>query len=122
MYVPLDFSLMFENINLGKISGLILAENFDFLKRMFNSAIGMSPSNRAEAVLESSLKRIIPTEIPPEMSTYLSRVALRSIVGLKPIEINAKDKGAIRKLKGSISWISKEKMDVTEIIRDMRDR
>lgn len=121
MYRLLDVSSVFENFDLRKTGNIILMKSFDFLERMLGNTSKTSPSNTAEVVLKSSLQQFIPREMTPEMSNYLARVALRTLVGLPPIEINARDKDAISKLKGSISWISKEKIDVTEIIREMRD-
>jgi hypothetical protein len=121
MYWKLDISSVFGNLDLGKAANAVLSESFGFLAKAFGCDIETSPNHVAKAILERSLKRLIPKEMAPEVTDYLSRNTLRSIVGLSPFEINTRDKDAIRKLKGSISWLSKEKIDVTEIIRKMRE-
>jgi len=50
---------------------------------------------------------------------YYSRVNLRLLLGLSPKY--KEDPEAIKALSGSISWITNKKIDVTEIIRNMRD-
>lgn len=121
MYNPLDMSVGFRNLDLGKTANAVLLKCLGFMERTLGSTIKASLNHAAEAVLESSLKQLIPKEMTPEMSDYLSRVALRTLVGLPRIDINDRDDDAILRLKGSISWIGKKKVDVTEIIRDMRD-
>jgi hypothetical protein len=122
MYFLPDFSLTFKNLDLRKVSNSILSKNFDLLIGIFKRLIEtVSPVDTAEFMLESSLKHYIPKEITPEISAYLSRITLRSLFGLPSIGISSRDKDAIRKLKGSISWISKNKIDVTESIRKMRE-
>ena len=121
MYCLLDVSSVFENLDLRKTADTILMKSLGFLERAIGFTIKQSQNHIAEAVLESSLKHLIPKEMSPEISDYLSRTALRSMIGLMPIEVGARDKDAILKLKGSISWLSKEKIDVTEIIREMRE-
>jgi 5,10-methenyltetrahydromethanopterin hydrogenase len=121
MYRLLDISAVFENLDLRKVANIVLMKSFSFLEGIFGDIGETSPNQIASAVLEGSLKRLIPKEMPPEVSDYLSRNTLRSIAGLSPIEINTMDKDAIRKLKGSISWLTKGKIDVTEIIREMRE-
>lgn len=121
MYRLSDVSSIFENFDLRKTGNIILMKSFDFLEGMLGNVGKTSPSNTANVILRSSLQQFIPREMTPEMSNYLARVALRTLVGLPLIEITAKDKDAISKLKGSISWISEKKIDVTEIIREMRD-
>ena len=55
----------------------------------------------------------------PHQGDYYSRLDLRLALGLSPVfEENPE---AIRSLEGAISNITKEKIDVTEIIRNMRD-
>jgi hypothetical protein len=121
MYRLLDISAGFEDFDLRKVANVILGKSFSFLEGIFGDTGETSPNHIASAVLESSLKQLIPKEMTPEVTDYLSRSTLRSIVGLSPIEVNTVDKDAIRKLKGSISWLSKEKIDVTEIISEMRE-
>jgi len=121
MYRMLDVSLVLENFDLQKIANTVLIKSLDFLEKIFGDTSRASPSHAADAVLESSIQHFIPREMTPEMSNYLSRVALRALVGLPPIEIHIRDRDALRKLKGSIAWISKEKIDVTESIRRMRE-
>jgi predicted regulator of amino acid metabolism with ACT domain len=121
MYQLLDVSSLLENFDLRKTANIVLMKSFSILEGILGGAERTSPNHVASAVLESSLKHLIPKEISPEVADYLSRNTLRSIVGLRPIEINTTDKDAIRKLKGSISWLSKEKIDITEIIREMRE-
>jgi len=121
MYRLLDVSSVFESFDLRKVANVVLIKSFSFLAGIFGDAGETSPNHIASAVLESSLKHLVPKEMTPEVTDYLSRSTLRSIVGLSPIEINTMDKDALHKLKGSISWLSKEKIDVTEIIREMRE-
>jgi len=121
MYRLLDMSAVFEDFDLRKVANVVLMKSFSFLEGIFGDAGEISPNQIASAVLESSLERLVPKEITPEVTDYLSRNTLRSIIGLSPIQINTIDKDAIRKLKGSISWLSKEKINVTEIIREMRE-
>ena len=121
MYRLLEVSSVFENFDLRKVANIVLMKSFSFLEGIFGDTGEMSPNHIASAVLESSLKQLVPKEITPEVTDYLSRNTLRSLVGLSPIDINTRDKDALRKLKGSISWLSKEKIDITEIIREMRE-
>ncbi|MCJ7634548.1 hypothetical protein MUP77_19420 [Candidatus Bathyarchaeota archaeon] len=121
MYRLLDVSSVLENLDLGKVASAVLTKSFSFVEGFFGDTRETSPSFIASAVLENSLKQLFPKEMTPEVTDYLSRTALRSIVGLSPIEIGGRDKDAITKLKGSISWLTKEKIDVTEIIREMRE-
>jgi len=121
MYRLLDLSLALENLDLGKVASAVLTKSFSFVQGFFGDTGETSPSFIASAVLANSLRQLIPKEMTPEVTDYLSRTALRSIVGLSPIKIGSRDKDAITKLKGSISWLTKEKIDVTEIIREMRE-
>lgn len=122
MYRLLDFSASLENLNIEKTANTMFAKRFEFLRHVYGSLIGeMSPDRTSSIVLETSLKRFFHKELTPEVSNYYSRMSLRSLVGLPVIDINGRDNDAVPRLKGSISWISKKKVDVTEIIRDMRD-
>jgi len=121
MYRLLDVSLALQNLDLGKTASAILIKSFSFVEGFFGDTTEASPSFIASAVLENSLKQLIPKEMTPEVTDYLARTALRSIVGLSPIDIGSRDKDAIIKLKGSISWLTQKKIDVTEIIREMRE-
>lgn len=121
MYRLLDVSPVFENFDLRKVANIVLTKSFSFLEEIFGNAGEISPNSIASAVLESSLKQFVPKEMTPEVSNYYSRMSLRTLVGLPTIDINDRDDDAILRLRGSISWISKKKVDVTEIIRDMRD-
>jgi hypothetical protein len=118
---PMDISLGFGHLDLRKTANNVLLKCLDFVQKALSSTIETSPNQTAETVLENSLKQFIPAGITPEVADYLSRNTLRAIVGLPPIQINATDKDAIRKLKGSVSWLSKEKINVTDIIREMRE-
>ena len=55
----------------------------------------------------------------PQQEEYYSRLSLRLALGLPPVF--EEDPEAIRSLEGVISNITKEKIDVTGIIRNMRD-
>jgi len=122
MYRLLDFSTSLENLNIEKTANTMFAKRFEFLRHVYDSLIGeISPDRTSSIVLETSLKRFFHKELTPEVSNYYSRMSLRSLVGLPVIDINGRDNDAVPRLKGSISWISKKKVDVTEIIRDMRD-
>ncbi len=122
MYRLLDFSASLENLNIEKTANTMFAKRFEFLRHVYDSLIGeISPDRTSSIVLETSLKRFFHKELTPEVSNYYSRMSLRSLVGLPVIDINGRDNDAVPRLKGSISWISKKKVDVTEIIRDMRD-
>lgn len=122
MYRLLDLSKGLENLDMGKIANTQFIKGLDFLRSVFGSVIGEASMDRtASIVLETSSKYLLPKDLTPEMSNYFSRIALRTLVGLPIIDINDRDKDAVHKLKGSISWISKKEIDVTEIIRDIRD-
>lgn len=121
MYFP-DFSSTLENLDLKKTGASILEKNLDFLRGIYKHFMeNISPITTTGLVLETYLEHCTPKEITPEMSEYLSRMTLRTLVGLPSININTKKKDAIKKLEGSISWITKEKIDVTEFIREMRE-
>lgn len=63
-------------------------------------------------------KRMLDVLVPiPE--DHHSRLNLRLALGLAPVF--KEDPDAIRSLDGAISNITKEKINVTEIIRNMRD-
>ena len=55
----------------------------------------------------------------PHQEDYYSRLSLRLALDLPPVF--EEDPEAIKSLEGAISNITKEKIDVTEIIRNMRD-
>lgn len=122
MYFP-DFWSIADNLDLRKTVSSVLQKNLDFLREMYKRNIdNFSPPITAHLILENSLARYTPKEITPEMSQYLSRLALRNLVGLPPLEMNTKEREAIKKLEGSISWMTKEKIDVTDFIREIRER
>lgn len=122
MFFP-DFSPIADNLDLKKTVVSVLQKNFDFLRDVYKRSMeNFSPTVTAQLILKSSLERCTPKDFTPEISEYLSRMALRNLVGLPSFEINVKKKDAIEKLEGSISWITKEKIDVTEFIREMRER
>lgn len=122
MYRLLDLSASLQNLDVGKTANTLFIKGLDFLRSAYSSAMGeVSPDRTTSAILETSLKHFFPEELIPEMSSYSSRISLRTLVGLPLIDINDRDKDAIHRLKGSISWISKKKVDVTETIRSMRD-
>lgn len=122
MYFP-DFLSIADNLDLRKTVSSVLQKDLNFLKEMYKRSIeNFSPAITAQLVLESSLEQCTPKEITPEVAQYLSRMALRNLVGLPSLEINTKKKDAIKKLEGSISWMTKEKIDVTELIREIRER
>lgn len=122
MYQLPDLSAVLENLDIEKIANSLFTKGLDLLRNVYGSVIGeVSPDRTASTVLETSLKHFLPKELTPEISNYFSRIALRTLVGLPAIDINDRDKDAIHRLRGSISWISKKKVDVTEIVRDMRD-
>ena len=121
MYFP-DFSSILDNLDLKKTGASILEKNFDFLRGVYKGIIeSISPITTSESMLETSLEKCILAEITPEMSEYLSRMALRSLFGLPSIGIESKDTDAIKKMEGSISWLTKEKINVTEIMREIRE-
>jgi hypothetical protein len=114
MFELLDFSKIINSFNLSKIVNTIFTDNYNFLKNIYDNI-----SSKVTISIGNSVTGLInPT---PEMSEYVSRMALRSLVDLSPIGMTIADENAIRKLKGSISWFSAEKMDVTETIREIRD-
>jgi len=57
--------------------------------------------------------------IPPIDKENYARMNLRMLLGLSPSY--KEDPEAIRSLSGSISWMVKEKIDITESISNMRD-
>jgi hypothetical protein len=100
----------------------MFTKSFEVLRHVYDSLMGeRSPDKTSSTVLEASLRHFFPKELTYEVSNYHQRMSLRSLVGLPAIDINYRDNDAILRLKGSISWMSKKKVDVTEIIRDIRD-
>jgi len=117
-----DFSPILKNFNLIKTIDSILNKNFDFVREMHKYVSeNFSPANTAKSMLKSSLELYIPKEITPEVGEYLSRMALRTLVGLPIIGITVREVNAIKELEGSISWLTKDKIDVTELIRRLRE-
>ena len=112
MFELLDFSEILNSFDLSKIVDSVFMDNYVFLKNVYNNIISKIGIDNSVSIL------LKPT---PEMSEYTSRMALRSLVNLPPIGMNTADTNAIKKLKGSISWFSSEKIDVTETIREIRD-
>ena len=56
---------------------------------------------------------------PFDERDFNARLSLRSMLGLSPAF--REDTEAIEQLSGSISWITREKIDVTNMLRKMRD-
>lgn len=66
------------------------------------------------------LKQILPKPMLIPEDRY-KRLNLRLLVGLPPISKQDENPESIKELGGCISWISKNKIDVTELIREIRD-
>lgn len=116
MFGLFDFSKIFDTFNLSKIVNSVFMNSYTSFKDMTKKII---PDNSVINVLNPSLG-LAPPEITPETSGFASRIALRSLAGLPPIA-PAQKTNTIEQLSGSISWLSKEKIDVTEVIRELRD-
>lgn len=117
-----NISPMFGFLNLKDKIESILENNLASLKALHRSLKeNIVLPEMAERMMMSSLKLYTQREITPEMVEYLSRMALRSLASLPPIQISTKNRDAIKKLEGSISWITEKEIDVTEFIREMRE-
>ena len=66
-----------------------------------------------------NLQRQMLDILVPIQEDYRSRLSLRLALGLSPVF--KEDPDAIRSLEGAISNITKEKVNVTEFIRNIRD-
>lgn len=126
MYSLPNLLSVFETLNLKDIVNSILDKNVDFMKGFYkrleeNSARSIIPSETTKKVLITSLEQYTPKKLTPEMLDYLSRMTLRSLVGLPTVPVATRDKEAIKELEGSISWVTEEEIDVTEFIRKMRE-
>lgn len=71
---------------------------------------------KADVLLKQTILRPIM-----EPKDHYQRLYLRSLVGLPTIPKAGADLASVRDLKGCISWVSKSKIDVTELIREIRD-
>ena len=121
MFELFDFSKVLDSFNFAKVINSIFMDNYLYLRNLCNNIIGkVSQSNSIRTMLKPTLC-VQPEEKYSEMTEYASRIALRSLVNLPPVDANVADINAIKELKGSISWISKNKIDVTEVIREIRD-
>lgn len=122
MYFLPDISSVFKTLNLKDTIDSIWDKNLDFLKGLYKRLEeSIVPFESAEKMLITSLEQYATKEMSPEMLDYLSRMTLRSLVGLPLVPISTKNKDAIRELEGSISWLTEEEIDVTEFIRKMRE-
>jgi len=122
LYFLPNISSVFKTLKLKDTIDSILDKNLDFLKELYKSLEeSIVPFKSAEKILMTSLEQYTTKGISPEMLDYLSRMNLRSLVGLPPVPISTKNKDAIRELEGSISWLTEEEIDVTEFIRKMRE-
>ena len=117
-----DFSLILKILDLREASYYILEKNLDILKTIYKGLEeSIVPSKTTQRMLATSLEKYTIPKISPEMMDYISRMTLRSLVGLPLVPIGTKNKNGIRELEGSISWLTEEKIDVTEFIRKMRE-
>jgi len=113
---------MFGFLNLKSRVEFILEKNLASLTASYGSLKeNIAPSETTKRMMISSLKPYVLREIPPETVEYFSRMTLRSLAGLPPIQISTKNRNAIKELEGSISWITEGEIDVTEFIRKMRE-
>jgi hypothetical protein len=69
---------------------------------------------RPEILLKQTMLKPIT-----EPKDHYQRLYLRNLVGLPPIPKT--ETASVEDLKGCISWISTSKIDVTELIREIRD-
>jgi len=118
-------------VNLKEIQSFQIYEPFTILSNLINTVtkfIGKgvklfkpSEPQRVFEYVEKSqdIQRQMLGILLPYQEDYYSRANLRSLVGLTPLF--EEDPQAIRSLEGAISNITKEKIDVTEFIRNMRD-
>lgn len=71
---------------------------------------------------EAMVKQVVASLKPkPKVEDYSQRLILRSLVGLPYISLSDERPTAINELSGSISWIVRKKINVTEFLREMRD-
>jgi len=117
MFGLFDFSKIVDSFNLAKMANSIFMTSYTSFKNFIKKAV---PNNSIANVLTPPLS-FISRKMTPEMSEYASRIALRSLVGLSPLATNTLGANAVKRLSGSVSWISAEKIDVTEVIRELRD-
>lgn len=122
MYSFPDFSSVFKALSFKKIVDSILKKNLNFLKEVHQRLKeNIVPSQAVQKMFMASLEKYTLKEVTPNMMDYLSRMALRSLVGLPLIEMSIQNKDAIKQLEGSISWITEKEMDITEFLRKMRE-
>jgi hypothetical protein len=114
------FSGLWSSIREGLISMFFPS---DLLRPIEKAAQYISTKFEHNVVLETdmllrqtTLKTVIGSE------DHYQRLYLRSLAGLPTIPRNIGGTySSVTDLKGCLSWISKGKIDVTELIREIRD-
>lgn len=114
------FSQLWSSIREGLISVFFPA---DFLHPIERAARYISTKFEQNVVLETDmlLKQTTPKTFIGREDHY-QRLCLRSLAGLTAIPKTIdENQASVTDLKGCLSWVSKRKIDVTELIREIRD-
>jgi len=108
---------------------LVQFENFPNLAKQFLESINSVFEKLVTTLDQFKLTTVIQSTLrlqkqmlgflPKEKEDYYSRLYLRSLCGLPPMPIRVNDN--IQELKGAISGIVGKKINVTDMIRDLRD-
>ena len=93
----------------------------NMLNELFSRITNPFANYSLDSFVEQGVKfqRQLLTFTPFGGSDFNARLSLRSMLGLSPAF--KEDANAIEHLSGSISWITREKIDVTSMLRKMRD-
>jgi hypothetical protein len=114
------FSSLWSSIREGLISMFFPS---GFLHPIEKAAQYISSKFEQNVILETDMllkQTTLKTMIGPE--DHYQRLYLRSLAGLPTIpRTTDEDHSSVADLKGCLSWISKGKIDVTELIREIRD-
>lgn len=114
------FSGLWSSIREGLISMFFPSGLLDPIEK---AAQYISTKFEQNVILETDMllkQTTLKTMIGPE--DHYQRLYLRSLAGLPTIpRTTNEDHSSVADLKGCLSWISKGKIDVTELIREIRD-
>jgi hypothetical protein len=114
------FSGLWSSIREGLISTFFPS---DLLHPIEKAAQYISTKFEQNVVLETDMilkQTTLKTIIGPE--DHYQRLCLRSLAGLPAIPRTINENPvSVTDLKGCLSWVSKGKIDVTELIREIRD-
>jgi SH3-like domain-containing protein len=114
------FSGLWSSIREGLISMFFPS---DWLHPIEKAAQYISTKFEQNVVLEADMllkQTTLKTIIGPE--DHYQRLYLRSLAGLPAIPKTTNENHTnVTDLKGCLSWVSKGKIDVTELIREIRD-